>query len=141
MKMRNIHLKVYEGMKTEEEWVEKIKIACFASRNHDGLHWHGCFGIIWLGSMASLDAFEWEIHAFHFVHSTWLGGRKSLTEIKGVLPYTQPTMWTPFSNLLGYSWSHLKFSTFLSWQQHLKFSTKLNTFKILHSQKPKMTKK
>ena len=36
MKMRNIHLKAYEGMKTEEEWVEKIKIACFASSNHDG---------------------------------------------------------------------------------------------------------
>ena len=82
--MRNIHLKAYEGMKTEKEWVEKIKIACFASSNHDGLHWHGCFGSIWLGSMASLDAFEWEIHALHFVHSTWLGGRKSLTEIKGV---------------------------------------------------------
>ena len=125
MKMRNSHLKAYEGMKTEEEWVKKIKIVCFASScNYDGLHWHGClmqwFGIIWLGSMASLDAFEWEIHALHFVHSTWLGGRKSLTEIKGVLPYTQPTMWTPFSNLLGYSWSHLEFSSFVNWQ-HAQF--------------------
>ena len=128
--MRNIHLKAYEGMKTEEEWVEKIKIACFASSNHDGLHWHGCFGIIWLGSMASLDAFEWEIHAFHFVHSTWLGGRKSLTEIKGVLPYMQPTMWTPFSNLQGYSWSHLKFSSFVNWQL-----AQFQTFKIFHSNK------
>ena len=36
--MRNINLKAYEGMKTEEERVEKIKIACFASSNHDGLH-------------------------------------------------------------------------------------------------------
>ena len=33
--MINIHWKGYEGMKTEE-WVEKIKIACFASSNHDG---------------------------------------------------------------------------------------------------------
>ena len=54
-------------------------------------------------------------------------------------------VYTPLSRSLGYSWLHLNFPHFKikSMQnfKHLKFSTKINTFKIFHPQKPKMMKK